>query len=240
MSVNNALARKDPMEQTVTYDAGNEKITLSPSTVRNFLVNGNREAVTTQEIVMFLNLCKFQHLNPFLREAYLVKYGNDPATMVVGKDAFAKRAQRNAKYKGFQAGVIVQKADGTLENRTGSLVLDGEAIVGGWAKVYVSGYEVPIEASVSYSEYEGKKFDRETREYVANRQWKSKPATMIRKVALVQALREAFPDDFAGMYDADEMGIDAALLNDRPVALPQGEERTDIEEPYPDEFDPLA
>ena len=34
------------------------------------------------------------------------------------------------------------------------------------------------------------------------------PATMIRKVALVQALREAFPSELSGMYDQSEMGVD--------------------------------
>ena len=38
-----------------------------------------------------------------------------------------------------------------------------------------------------------------------NSQWKSKPATMIRKVAVVQALREAFPEDFGGLYSEEEL-----------------------------------
>ena len=38
---------------------------------------------------------------------------------------------------------------------------------------------------------------------------------MIRKVALMQALREAFPDDLAGMYDSSEMGVD---LNESAMA----------------------
>ena len=38
--------------------------------------------------------------------------------------------------------------------------------------------------------------------------WAKMPATMIRKVALMQALREAFADDLAGMYDSSEMGVD--------------------------------
>ena len=40
-----------------------------------------------------------------------------------------------------------------------------------------------------------------------NSQWSKKPATMIRKVALVQALREAFPEDFGGMYSQEEVGV---------------------------------
>ena len=38
---------------------------------------------------------------------------------------------------------------------------------------------------------------------------------MIRKVALVQSLREAFPEDFAGLYDQSEMGLDS--IDETPV-----------------------
>ena len=56
-------------------------------------------------------------------------------------------------------------------------------------------------SEVSFEEYAGKKKDG-----TLNSQWSKKPATMIRKVAMVQALREAFPQSFAGMYVAEEMG----------------------------------
>ena len=63
---------------------------------------------TDQEIYLFLQLCKFQQLNPFLREIYLIKYSSgQPASMVTGKETFTKRANRNPQYKGFKAGVVV-------------------------------------------------------------------------------------------------------------------------------------
>ena len=34
------------------------------------------------------------------------------------------------------------------------------------------------------------------------------PATMIRKTAMVQALREAFPETLGGLYIAEEQGVD--------------------------------
>jgi hypothetical protein len=46
---------------------------------------------------------------------------------------------------------------------------------------------------------------------------------MIRKVALVQALREAFPEDFGGLYSPEEMGNQAAVVLDdaaQPVEVP--------------------
>ena len=214
MAVNNSLVQKNS-DKVVEYLAGDEKIHLTPNIIRNYLVSGDAGRVTDQEVVMFLNLCKYQHLNPFLREAYLVKYGNSPATIVTGKDAFMKRAKRNPEYKGYQAGVVVLK-DGELEERVGGLVLNGEQLVGGWAKVYIAGYEVPAEVTVSFEEYVGRKGNGEI-----NSQWQGKPATMIRKVALVQALREAFPEDFAGLYSQEEMGVDGSMLSDEPVTDPQ-------------------
>jgi hypothetical protein len=42
---------------------------------------------------------------------------------------------------------------------------------------------------------------------------------MIRKVALVQSLREAFPEDVGGLYEAEELGIDEKNLDKTPVDL---------------------
>lgn len=213
MAVNNTLSPKKPMtDKPILYKCGDEEVKLSPSIIRNYLVNGNGE-VTDQEVAMFLNLCRYQHLNPFLREAYLIKFGNQPATIVTGKDAITKRAMRNPKFAGQQAGVVIfHNESSELEYRNGSLYMEGENLVGGWAKVYVKGYEVPIEAVVSYQEYVGT-----TKNGEVNSQWSKKPATMIRKVALVQALREAFPEDLGGLYASEEMNID---LDEAAVAAP--------------------
>ena len=169
--------------------------------VKSYLVSGNADRVTDQEIVMFINLCRFNGLNPWLREAYCIKYGNSPATMVVGKETFQKRADADPNYNGEQAGVIVLTGDGQLERREGCLVLDGETLVGGWAKVYRKDRAYPSTAEVSLNEYLGRKSDGSV-----NGQWSGKPATMIRKVALVQALREAFPARLGAMYAAEERG----------------------------------
>lgn len=204
MAVTNSIAKRPQQNnKTVEYKCGEETVKLSASIIRNYLVNGNGN-VTDQEVAMFLNLCRFQHLNPFLREAYLIKFGNQPATIVTGKEAITKRAMRNPKYAGQQAGIVIfNQESGALEYRNGALLMNGEKLVGGWAKVYVKGYEVPIEAVVSYDEYVGVKNDGSV-----NSQWAKKPATMIRKVALVQALREAFPEDLGGLYASEEVGVD--------------------------------
>lgn len=232
MALNNSLRpqQKPVADKIVEYKCGEEMVKLSPAIIRNYLVNGNGN-VTDQEVVMFLNLCRFQHLNPFLREAYLIKFGSKPATIVTGKDAITKRAMRNPKFSGQQAGVVIYHPEsGELEYRNGSLLLPNEQLAGGWAKVYVKDYEVPIEAVVSYQEYVGL-----TNEGTVNSQWSKKPATMIRKVALVQALREAFPEDLGGLYASEEMNIDLdETATAAPVEIPQQDTPPEIvDQPEP-------
>ena len=197
----------------VEYETDNGKVKLSPSIIKKYLVSGGGD-VSDSEVTMFLQLCKYQGLNPFLREAYLIKFGSSPATIVTGKEVFTKRASKNEKFDGMEAGVIVQKADKSLEYRNGALVLSDETLVGGWAKIYRKDYRVPIDGVASIKEYQ-----RFKRDGTLQANWKDMPATMIRKVALVQALREAFPDEFQGLYSQEEMPIDNTRLNEKPIEI---------------------
>jgi hypothetical protein len=115
--------------QLVEYESNGEMVKISPTMIRRYLVNGGGN-VSDGEVMMFMSLCRYQHLNPFLREAYLIKYGsNDPATIVTGKDVFTKRANADPRYKGKKAGIVVIKKDGTVEEREGTMVLPNETIV---------------------------------------------------------------------------------------------------------------
>ena len=110
---------------------------LTADTVKNYLTSGNG-AVTEQETLMFIELCKAQKLNPFIREAYLIKFGNSPANIVVGKDVFVKRAYRNPNFEGMKAGIVTVDKEGNTHEREGSLKLPGETLIGGWCEVLPS------------------------------------------------------------------------------------------------------
>lgn len=213
----NSLVKKAQGAESAVreYEANGETVRLSPEMIKRYLVSGGGE-VTNEETIMFLNLCKHQHLNPWLREAYLIKYGtSQPATMVVGKDVFLKRAKKQSEFAGLQAGIIIQQEDGTIAEREGTFYnRKAETLLGGWAKAFIKGYQVPFYASVSMDEYIGTKKDG-----TPNSQWASKPATMIRKVALAQVLKEAFPDENAGLYAAEEIK-EASEINLEAVAVP--------------------
>lgn len=219
--------------EIVRYKADNgQDIEVTEQDVRDLMAaNGNAmENVTSQEVKMFLRLCQSQRLNPFTKDAYIVKYGNQPASVIAGKDAFVKRATRNKKYRGHEAGITVIGTDGKMHRREGSMLLKGETLVGGWAKVYLEGYECPIFEEVALSEYSAP-------DKYGKNGWSKMPATMIRKVALCHALREAFPEDLGGLYGAEEM--DQARREEPQPIHQQVDELEVIVEDVPEEPQPI-
>lgn len=190
------------MELIVKYNIGDNEIVLTPTIVQNYIV-GSKAKINAVEFKFFTELCKVRKLNPFLNEAYLIKYGdNNPAQLVVGKDAILKRAVLNPAYDGMESGIIVLDADNNVIERPGTFRLATEKLVGGWAKVYIKNRKYPSYSSVSFEEVAQKKGSGEL-----NSNWSSKGATMVEKVAKVRALREAFVEDLGGMYDEDEVVV---------------------------------
>jgi phage recombination protein Bet len=187
---------------------------LTNDTIRQYLCPD----ATEEELFLFVQLCKNFHFNPFTRDAYLIKYKADsPASMVVGKDAYFKRADKFPQYDGLKSGIITVL--GSKRNyQEGCMVFAGETLVGAWAEAYRKDRKIPFRTEVSMAEYEGKKYNWKTRQFEVNSMWKSKPATMITKVAEVQALRKAFPQ-LAGMYIAEEMEIGEETLPREPINL---------------------
>lgn len=182
-------------EIMVKYNIGDEEIKLTPNIVKEYIV-GNKDAnITMQEFKMFTSLCKARKLNPFLREVYCIKYGNSPATIVVGKDAILKRATLHPQFDGYKSGVIVRTAEGEIVNRNGCFKLDTDELVGSWCEVFRKDWKNSVYASCSFSEINQPK----------NQSWQKQPCVMSEKTAMVRALRSAFVEELAGMYDSAEM-----------------------------------
>ena len=104
----NAVAA--PEKGKVTYQVAGQDVTLSYQIVRDFLTKGNGQ-VSDQDLTQFICICKYNQLNPFLNEAYLVKFGQQPAQMIVSKEALMKRAEACSEYDGMKAGVIVKRGN---------------------------------------------------------------------------------------------------------------------------------
>ena len=219
MSDHNQNQKAQKAEIAVVYEVNGEQIKLTPSIVQNYIV-GDSGTITLQEFKFFTELCKARKLNPFLKEAYCIKFGNQPAQIVVGKDAILKRAIIHPDFDGMESGVIVQEIETSkiIERKGTFYIKDEEKLVGGWAKVYRKNWKYPTYCSVAFDEVANRKKDGQL-----NGNWAGKGATMVEKVAKVRALRETFIEDLSGMYDADETNAPAPEAPSEPEIIKQAE-----------------
>lgn len=181
---------------------GADLIKVDATAVKSYLCAG----ATKEEIVLFLNQCQMFQLNPFKREIYLIKYGSYPAQIVVGYETYLKRAERSKQWDGMESGI-----KGSLKKR--DLVA--------WAKIYRKDWKRPLYHEVDYDE-----FVKKTKENEVTRFWEKMPKTMLKKVAISQAFRLAFPDEMAGMpYIVEE--IDRVDEMTQPDALQKYQKETE-------------
>ena len=157
------------------------------------------QGLAPAEIEAFGIICDTMNLSPLKREVYAIPYtdhkkGITTLQIVVGYEVYLKRAIRSGKLKGYKV-----RTEGTLKTeqitKWNKLVDvkrgDFKAII----TINVAGWDHPFEWEVEWNEY--------TQD---NSMWNSKPATMLKKVAMAQGFRLAFPDEIDGLpYTSDEM-----------------------------------
>lgn len=196
------MADKKNEIMPVSYETALGPVKITVEDVKNYLVSGNSQ-VTDKEIKLFMELCKYQKLNPFTGEAYAIKFGSD-FQMVVGYETYKRRAEENPSYRGRKSGIVVLRGEQIVQ-KEGTCLYPSEQLIGGWCRVYVQRPEFKDEMykEVSLDEYNK-----------GQANWKTKPCTMIEKVAVSQALRAAFPTDYQGLYTAAEFGQDGKLTEE--------------------------
>lgn len=136
---------------------------------------------TDKELFMFQSICNSYGLNPAKREIHFVKYGTSAANIVVGYEVYLKRAERTGMLDGWD----VEMLDG-----------------GGRAKItiYRKDRKYPLVWEVDREE-----FDK------AQSTWKAMPNFMLKKVAIAQGMRLAFPEELGGMpYLPEEILADGS------------------------------
>lgn len=197
-----ALSKAEQNALSVSYEVNGNEVVLDLDFVKRYLVSGDATHITDQEILFYMNTCKMQKLNPLASgECYLIKFGEKPAQLVVGKASYLKRAFKNPNYLYKKDGIVVKRGDEVFKKQ-GCAVYPGEELLAGWCEVFLkrNGSEVSEYKEVGFKEYD---------QGQAN--WKSKPASMLNKVAISQCLRDAFPEDYEGLYSEDEMIASGAI-----------------------------
>ena len=217
---NMQLSKAEQNALSVSYEVMGTRVDLDLDFVKRYLVRGAADKVSDQELVFFMNLCKMQKLNPLVgNEVYCIKYGNDPAQVVVGKGAYLRRAYEHPDYICKEDGIVVARGNEVVQ-KEGCCLYPGEKLIGGWCRVHFTrnGKELSCFKEVSLSEYDK-----------GQANWKVRPATMVNKVAVSQCVREAFPKDYEGLYSEDEMVASGAIpanFREIPDEPPTEEEKT--------------
>jgi len=213
-------------ELAVAYsDEKGQEIKLTGQDIVEYISTDS--SVTEKEVFAFLNMCKYLKLNPFLKEIYLIKYKDSPATFVISYQTLLKRAEENKNFDGYETEV-----NGEIPNMTAT------------ATVYRKDRSYPVKITVNYSEAVKTVMDRQTGELRPTNMWKNMPGWMLRKVALARALKEAFPSAVGNAQVAEgepvdidsgdkritkEMaGIDASKVNKDLYGIPDEETGTEV------------
>ena len=219
---------QDPSSEekgVVQYETPRGHITLTVQIVRRFFC----PKATELEALAFAGYCKHTGLNPFLREVYLVKYDeSEPASIITAYQSFMKRAERAEGYGGFRAGIVLLPDPEARPRELikgedlsgvpppfvaleGTLIPPGYTLVGGWCQVTRVG-RPSIVSTVRLEEYLQRRRDGKP-----TRAWERMPATMIRKVPVGQAHRDAWPDELSGLVLEEEGG---ARIGEGEAAVP--------------------
>jgi phage recombination protein Bet len=133
---------------------------------------------TDKELFIFMNTAKAYGLNPMKREVYFIKYGQSPGQTIVGYETYIKRAERTGKLDGWR--VWMEKDD-----------IGQKAII----EIKRKDFSDPFRWEVYRNE-----FDK------GQANWKTMGTFMLKKVAISQGFRLAFPDELGGMpYIPEEM-----------------------------------
>lgn len=138
----------------------------------------------------FLEIALAYNLNPFKREIYCIPYGDGhyrKLSIITGYEIYLKRAERTGKLAGWET-----KFNDKYDQCT--------------ITIFRHDWKMPLIHDVFLKEYEQKFYDKKSDSWKTNKMWTEKPITMLRKVAIAQGFRLAFPDELGGMpYTSDEL-----------------------------------
>lgn len=171
--------------------------------------------LTNEEFNFFMGLGKASGLNPFKKEIWSVKYKDSPAQVFIGRDGYRKMAQNCSDYEWHEPDSIYEndsfvKVNGEIHHKY-ELKNRGK-LIGAYCLVKRKSASKPVCVRVSMDEYnQGQSL------------WKTKPETMIKKVAEAQALRLCFQDVFGGTYAEEEVHTD----NVRPIKVAEAGTQTE-------------
>ena len=200
---------------------------VTAEVLKDYLKAANLVAHLTEiEIEQFISVAQAYGLNPFKREIYASKYG-DNFSIVVGYETYIKRAERSGRLDGWEV-----KTEGRVDwNNPKQSSL--KAVI----TIYRDDFKHPFIHEVYFSEYV--QFNRSGQ---ITKFWKDKPVTMVKKVVMSQGFRLCFSDELGGIpYTKEELGEDASFEILETTKPKEKEEPQKIEEKVePPQYEELS
>jgi phage recombination protein Bet len=189
---------------------------------------GMAENLSPNEKEQFIEIAAAYQLNPFKREIYCVPYGKGEKrrlSIITGYETYLKRAERVGSLNGWRVWT-----EGVLEKRTFTKTIHYRDKTTGEEKEFnkqIEGWGGELKAIIEIHRRDwDKPFTHEVHfdEYNQdNEMWASKPRTMIKKVAVAQGFRMAFPEELGRMpYTSDELSDDMTTVKEGEYIPPAG------------------
>lgn len=215
-------------QKTIEYIpfGADEKLTLTLNLIRDHIAVPTKSGVkpNKSDCYHFGMLCKARAMNPWEGDCFMIPYENRKTgvitwNLITAHQTFLKRAELHPEHDGMESGVIVREENGDVMEYPGDLVLDGQTLLAGWAKVF----------SKDKSHYTYRRLDLKV--YAkAYGYWLANPAGQIVKCAEADALRSAYPTKLGGLYLREEMGkIERGEQTAIPAPEAEGGVKVDIE-----------
>jgi phage recombination protein Bet len=143
---------------------------------------------TNDELRLFIAVCGRTGLDPFSRQIYFVKYG-DQGSIQTGIDGFRAISERSGQYAGMDPPEWCGE-DGEWVN----LWTRSDPPFAARVTIYRKDWTRPIIATARWSAYSQ-----------TNKMWQRFGVEMLAKCAESLARRQAFANDLSGPYTVDEM-----------------------------------
>ncbi len=149
------------------------------------------KGTTNAEFGLFLYQAWRLDLDPLTKEIWCVKYGNEPAAIFASFSGIQKKAMKSGEWDGYE----ISMDPPVLKN--------GEYPQSVTCTMYRKGVSHPVVFTARWAE-----FARYKKDGTLQSNWQSMPTIMLRKCAIANAIRQAFPDHVGSIYTPEEMPND--------------------------------
>lgn len=175
------------------------------------------KGATNDELNMFIHIAQQYQLDPFVKDLWFIKMGQQQPVIMTSRDGYLKIANRDPAFDGIVSDVVYAndrfgKTKDGVNHEYG--VKDRGTIIGAYALVYRKDRGFPVYVFAPMKDY-----------CKSNGTWRQYPHAMILKVAEAMALKRAF--SISGLVTREEMEGGDAM----PSAPVQQQKRPDPKNP---------